>query len=264
MDPFSVATGAAGLVSLGLTVSGGLIQYCRDYQSRDADLAQLSQRAQELESFLTLIEKRTTGPQGPDGDIHTALQGCRDVSDACLQDFKRLNDKYANSNFGRGRKLVHNLKYPFNKGKFEDIRSRLREFNVALLGHLHDITRGLRVQMVSESDRVATAVDIVGRQLQSSISNAERAIGGTIRDKTDQLGLSFQQGIQKTEDHVTTSVAIGLHSLSESIGKGQEQQTSIVMRRLDQVVQMLQSQNRDTIFGGVCGRHYLRLLDGTV
>ncbi|KAI1776458.1 hypothetical protein F4818DRAFT_440825 [Hypoxylon cercidicola] len=229
MDPFSVATGAAGLISLGLTVSGGLIQYCKDYRSQDADLTQLSQHAQELNSFLILIEKRTTGPHAPDGDIHATLQGCRDACDACLENFKRLNDKYASPKLGRSRKLVRNLKYPFDKRKFEDVRSRFREFNAALLGHLHDVTRSIRIRMISESDRVTTAVEAMGRQFHSSILSSEHALNDTIRDGTDQLEMSFQRGLQITENNVVTAV---------------DEKSDALMQRLDQVVQMLQSQNQ--------------------
>ncbi|KAI0834656.1 hypothetical protein F5Y06DRAFT_278556 [Hypoxylon sp. FL0890] len=252
MDPFSAATGAAGLISLGLTVSNGLIQYCRDYRSQDDDLSQLAQHARDLQSILTLIENRTTQLQSPDGDINTSFQGCRDACDACLQDFKRLNDKYAGSKRGHTSKghdwkLLQNLKYPFDKRKFEDVRSRLQEFNARVLGYLQlanlDLTRDMRTQMTSESTRVATAIEAAGRQLQSSIHSTEHAVNSTIRHGIDRLEVSFEQGLQKAETNLATTVAVSLRGLSDNLGERQGQQTSTIMHRLDQVVQMLQNQN---------------------
>ena len=37
-DPISVATGTAGLVSLGLQVSSGLITYCKAWKSYDRNI----------------------------------------------------------------------------------------------------------------------------------------------------------------------------------------------------------------------------------
>ncbi|KAI1652828.1 hypothetical protein F4813DRAFT_394276 [Daldinia decipiens] len=252
MDPFSIATGVAGLVSLGLTVSGGLIQYCKDYKSQDTDLVKLTQHAQELESLLSLIENRTTGSQSPNGDITTSLQKCRDACDACLRDFKQMNAKYTGSKpgqtfKGRGRKLLHDLKYPFDKGKFDDCRFQLQEFNARLLGYLQlvnlDLTRDMRCTMVLEFAQVTTAVDSVARQLQSSISDANNAVTSTIRDSVDQLGDSFQRSIQKTESNMINSMAASLHSLSDNFEQGQERQTSIITYQLERIIQMVQTQN---------------------
>ncbi|KAI0846645.1 hypothetical protein F5Y00DRAFT_271922 [Daldinia vernicosa] len=231
MDPFSIATGVAGLISLGLAVSGGLIQYCRDYKSQDTDLVKLTQHAQDLESLLSLIENRNTGPQSPSRDITTSLQNCQDACDACLRDFKRMNAKYASSKHGqtfkgRGRELLHNLKYPFDKGRFDDCRSQLQEFNARLLGHLQlanlDLTRDIRCTMILEFAQVTTAVDSAARQLQSSISDVNSAVTSTIRDGVGQLEYSFQRSLQKTESSMVSAIA----------------------HQLDQVIQTLQNQSK--------------------
>lgn len=141
MDPLSVTASAAGLISLGLTISGGLIRYCKAYQGQDADLTQLAIHAKELENFLCLIENQMANLQGPNQDITNSLQRCRDACDDCLSDFKGLNAKYTYQRPSqtlkeRGRRLVHDLRYPFDKGKFDNFRSQLQEFYTRLLGHM--------------------------------------------------------------------------------------------------------------------------------
>ncbi|OTA90254.1 hypothetical protein M434DRAFT_33774 [Hypoxylon sp. CO27-5] len=252
MDPFSIASGVAGLISLGLTVSDGLIQYCKDYRSQDQDLSQLAQHAQELKSVLTLVENRTTQLQSPDGDITTSFEGCRDACKACLRDFERLDDKYADlksgqTSKGHSRKLLRNLKYPFDKRKFEDVRSQFQEFNTRVLGHLQlvnfDLTRDMRIQITSESARLATAIEEVGKQFQTSLSNTELSVKSTMHHDIDRLEVSIGRGLQKTESNMASSVAVGLRDLSDSFGDKQEQQTSIIIHRLDQVLQIFQTQN---------------------
>lgn len=141
MDPLSVTASAAGLISLGLTISGGLIRYCKVYKGQDADLTQLARHAKELETFLGLIENQIANLQGPNQDITDSLQKCRDACDTCLGDFKSLSAKYTYQTPSqtlkeRGRRLVHNVRYPFDKGKLDDFRSQLQEFYTRLLGHL--------------------------------------------------------------------------------------------------------------------------------
>lgn len=146
MDPFSITASAAGIISLGLTASGGLVRYCKAFQSQNANLAHLTRHSEELESFLKLIENQTATPQSPNGDIDSLLQKCRDACDTCLQDFKRLHAKYARSRLGnnfkdRSRRLVQNLKYPIDKEKFDGFRSQLRELQHAAFKFYADIYR---------------------------------------------------------------------------------------------------------------------------
>ncbi|KAI2469988.1 hypothetical protein F4781DRAFT_392493 [Annulohypoxylon bovei var. microspora] len=250
MDPLSITSSAAGLISLGLTVSGGLIQYCKKYRSKDADLAQLTHHAQQLKSFLGLVQTRTSGYQIPNGDIDKSLQGCRDACDSCLQDFKQLNAKYAHTKSGqtlqdRSQNLIRKLKYPFDKEEFDDLRSRLREFHVMFLGYLQlihlDATLQIRGAMIVESTKMITAVESLRRQLQTSILSAEHATSGTIRNSLEQMGSSFQKDLRETHNDLATSVTGCIDSLSDHLGKSQDDQTSDIMRYMDQRFHALES-----------------------
>ncbi|EXJ60948.1 hypothetical protein A1O7_05101 [Cladophialophora yegresii CBS 114405] len=56
-DPFSVASGAVGVVSLGLTVCDGLISYFSALKGQNQFLSSLSERAEDLNKSLRLLNQ---------------------------------------------------------------------------------------------------------------------------------------------------------------------------------------------------------------
>ncbi|OTA58297.1 hypothetical protein K449DRAFT_467298, partial [Hypoxylon sp. EC38] len=208
MEPLSFTASVAGLISLGLTVSSGIIGYCKAYRSQDADLVQLVQHTQELESFLGSVRNRTTTSQTPNTDIENLFQGCRKACDACLSDFKRLNARYTtltpNRNFKeRSQKIIQKFKYPFDKGKLDDLRSQLQGFNTRLLGFLQlvnlDATRDIRSLIISESNKVELAVESMGREIQSSLADVQQTVTNTIHVGVDELESSLQRSVEDVQ-----------------------------------------------------------------
>ncbi|KAI1467891.1 uncharacterized protein F4812DRAFT_459172 [Daldinia caldariorum] len=219
MDPFSISSGVVGFISLGLTTAGGIIKYCESYRSREADFAQLKHHAEELESFLSSIHDRTTAPQTLPGDIDTSLQKCRDACDACLNEVKRLNSKYTSHPKPRWKPLKR-LKYPFDKAKLDDLRSRLREFHARLLGFMQlvnlDATRDIRSVAVSESAKITLSVETVGREVQSSLSNVQQVVTSAIHTTANHLESSFRRDLGETEVHLMSSLDGNRNQLESS------------------------------------------------
>jgi uncharacterized protein Yka (UPF0111/DUF47 family) len=56
-DPFSVASGAIGVVSMGLTVCDGLISYISAFKGQTQFLSSLSGRAEDLNKCLRLLNQ---------------------------------------------------------------------------------------------------------------------------------------------------------------------------------------------------------------
>lgn len=182
MDPLSPTASVAGIVSLGLTVTDALIKYCKKCRSQDADLAQMRDHAEQLESFISIIRTRISGSPVASADINNSFQGCQNACSSCLRDFKALDAKYAHPK--PSQKFILKLKYPFDKDEFDDLRSRLQDFNVKLLAHLQlihlDATREITSVITSENVKVSLNIESVGRQLQSSISSSQGATITTI------------------------------------------------------------------------------------
>ncbi|KAH8753579.1 hypothetical protein F5883DRAFT_574634 [Diaporthe sp. PMI_573] len=53
MDPFTIVTGGAGLLSTSITVCHGLINYCRSYRSREEDPSGLQHNSERLKNPIT-------------------------------------------------------------------------------------------------------------------------------------------------------------------------------------------------------------------
>ncbi|KAF4849745.1 hypothetical protein CGCSCA4_v004332 [Colletotrichum siamense] len=137
MDPFSAATGVAGLISLGIEVCKGLNAYCQDYRSKDSEILAIGQHANELRAFLYLIESRMKGNSQVDQSLATTFENCHATCTLCLQDFAALNTKYtrpkAVSGFRKqGKAFVRQLQFPFHKDKFDGLKSQMLEFQNAL------------------------------------------------------------------------------------------------------------------------------------
>lgn len=141
MDPFSAATGGAGLVSLGITICNGLLTYCSNYRSRREDLAVLSQRTEELKEFVRLLEERQKSSTGTKDDIKSSLQECCNASTLCLQEIDIFNGKFVdpppNSSLKeQGTSVARKLQFPFQKDRFESFRRQIHELHVALSGQI--------------------------------------------------------------------------------------------------------------------------------
>lgn len=143
MDPLSIATGSAGLVSLGITICDGLLTYCRSYKSRDDDLNALGDNSGRLQDYLRVIEKRLQSGHAPDASFHTTVLECLSACKGCVQDVQVLSNKYSQvtiiptSSFRiRSKAALRKLQYPFEADRFETLRKQLNDFHSALSGLL--------------------------------------------------------------------------------------------------------------------------------
>lgn len=143
MDPFSITTGAAGFVSLGITVCEGLITYCRAYKSRDDDILLLNQHSERLQKFLALTQVRLQpGGLPVNSEVKDAIQNSIDACGACLQELERLSAKYPPRSQipgglkDRGKAVVNHDRYPFQKENFDTFRGQLNELQSAMCSYL--------------------------------------------------------------------------------------------------------------------------------
>ncbi|KAF3808404.1 hypothetical protein GCG54_00013043 [Colletotrichum gloeosporioides] len=141
MDPFSAATGIAGLISLGIEVCKGLNAYCREYRSKGSEILALSQHAKRLEAFLHMIEGRMKEKSQVDQPLAATFEDCHVTCTICLQEFTALNTKYSRPKAPsglrqQGKAFVRQLQFPFQKDKFDSIKSQMLEFQNALSTYL--------------------------------------------------------------------------------------------------------------------------------
>ncbi|KAH8760358.1 hypothetical protein F5883DRAFT_426020 [Diaporthe sp. PMI_573] len=139
MDPLSIASGAAGLFSTGVTICNGLISYCRSYRSREDDLSSLQGNAERLRGYLKVLEDREHGVGLPSESpsLKASMDECIVACTNCLTELSQLSDKYSptllkHSNQKSPSSLIRRASYPFQKDKFEFFRRQIHELHFTL------------------------------------------------------------------------------------------------------------------------------------
>ncbi|KAL2140703.1 hypothetical protein VTI28DRAFT_3488 [Corynascus sepedonium] len=137
-DGLSVAASAAGLVSLGLQISGGIMKYFDALDCRDQNLSSARQQTRALQDTLQVIEESITQLR----DNHAAATASvQRYVKFCKDDLKALQNLVAELSGGyqaattsgikiknRGKKLL----YSFNHSKLRQLETKLRNTNTTL------------------------------------------------------------------------------------------------------------------------------------
>lgn len=139
MDPFSIATGAAGLFSTGVTICNGLITYCQNYRSREDDLSSLRGNAERLRGHLKVLDGQQHGVGIPPESLSlkASMDECIAACTNCLTELSQLSDKYSppsskGSNQASRSSLIRRASYPLQKDKFEFFRRQIHELHFTL------------------------------------------------------------------------------------------------------------------------------------
>lgn len=60
-DPFSLASGAVGIISFGLTVCQGIVTYCSSWKDRDKETSNVAKKAEGLRDTLEALRDLIEG-----------------------------------------------------------------------------------------------------------------------------------------------------------------------------------------------------------
>jgi hypothetical protein len=81
-EPFSVASSAAGIISLGLQVTQGLVTYYSQFKALDTDIAEISRKADGLYGILQVLEgplRKFESDNAPvPAQVRTAISACEE------------------------------------------------------------------------------------------------------------------------------------------------------------------------------------------
>ena len=137
-----VASGLAGLTSLGLTVCNGIIAYYSSFQSADSDVRRTVESARGLEELLTLLGSRLNQPSLR-RDV--AERAEKEISN-CHDNFRALQKVLAKVNAvpkdqgwkGKTTALGKRALYPFKESTLAKLRENCGDAkeNLALSMHL--------------------------------------------------------------------------------------------------------------------------------
>lgn len=135
-EGLGLAASVAGLVSLGLQITGGVFNYLDAVDRREDDLAHLKQQNQALTVTLSALETMAAGPQNQQltfsDTLVQHLQRCRNA----LSDVEQLRIELTDDKNTTWTKRLGNTKkkltYKFHEPKIQQLSQRLQQSNEVL------------------------------------------------------------------------------------------------------------------------------------
>lgn len=132
----ALAASVAGLVSLGLQITGGIVKYVDAIKSRREELEFVRYQTETLEGTLRAFEASKTSPLGQFSEIDAAAAGSLQLVFVELRGIKALHDELADHG---GRSLASRLEnkkkrftYAFKQTKIQELGQRLEKATNAL------------------------------------------------------------------------------------------------------------------------------------
>ncbi|KAJ5781180.1 hypothetical protein N7457_006340 [Penicillium paradoxum] len=132
-DPFSILSGAAGIISLGIQTTQGLIDFYSAYKDQDANLARTTKNLETLQTvFQSLKAALTTRlsrahPEELEKQVDEAIQRCEEIILELKTDCQKfVKDPNANLK-GRIQIAGRRAAYPFRKSTLEKLEEAIAE-----------------------------------------------------------------------------------------------------------------------------------------
>jgi len=128
MDGISVASGVAGLITLGLQVGGTIAIYINSVKERDKNIRELHDELLLLGEVLSglrdfLVSEKAKGRSFDTNSVlQTAIRDCRNR-------IERIGDKLKPSDGGKVSRALDKLKWPFEQREVMQMTENLRRFS---------------------------------------------------------------------------------------------------------------------------------------
>jgi hypothetical protein len=168
-DPLSISAGVAGLLSLGLSVSSGLIQYYGAYKDSESSIASLCDSAEALSKTFRLLNDRILANSGGPRPLFSSETVDRVTESiiACASGVQKLKDKLDKA---KGTKpgvssRLRKLQYPFKEKTLEKLQ-----------GTVANLTDGLGLALdalqIETASNTLQKVDLIDGKVDSMIARS--------------------------------------------------------------------------------------------
>ena len=139
MDPVSIAAGTAGVVSLGLQICGGLVDYCKAWKCHDRDVEKALERLTNLHLTLESLDKILLAYE-IDEDDTADIRTARDKIYSCNANLNTLHAVWVElESIGQPAGVldkIHNVRLRsiafFNKDKFRRLQDSVLDIQLKL------------------------------------------------------------------------------------------------------------------------------------
>ncbi|KAH0435445.1 hypothetical protein CcaCcLH18_04837 [Colletotrichum camelliae] len=130
-DPFSIASGAVGIVSLGLEVVKGLYEYCSTLRDQSSDIARIHDNLSRLHDLLGNLRRQLDARRFHSDDINVlaCVEGRILECKESIQELKKVTDRfnYSHNNSFRAalKAKVRRATYPFQQRTLQKLEGNV-------------------------------------------------------------------------------------------------------------------------------------------
>ncbi|KAM5359781.1 hypothetical protein ACJZ2D_014214 [Fusarium nematophilum] len=221
-DPFSIASGVAGIVSLGLTLCDGLHTYLDAIKDRDEDIELASQRLAVLRSSIPLIQSSAStlvSRYGP------AAQGVILGLELCRRQLRDLDRTVGELRDGGGSRNNWQkiAKYPFSRNKLIQVQDQLLWATATLGTFVQNLILNVNVGVGNDLEAFRSAVKDSSSKTQASLDALVGHlgfIGPLVRDSDSKLAAI------STQVREQSVLASSSHSLMQRVNSEVSSQSS--------------------------------------
>ncbi|KAJ4074244.1 hypothetical protein NW761_013856 [Fusarium oxysporum] len=209
-DPFSIATGVAGLISLGLTVCDGLHTYFSAIKDRKDDIAIATQRLALFKFHVFAIQSSASKL----GHLHSpAIDGLQlslincEMQLKCLEsllnELMPAKDPSLAKEIWRRQKLI--VRYPFDRKKLVQLEEYLSRANTTLSSFIQALNLDINIRMSDDLEAFKTSLetlDINNQTMLRTISTRLDVINPKVEPSTLELLPSrIEDGVTATRSN---------------------------------------------------------------
>jgi hypothetical protein len=177
-DPLSIASGIAGLLSLGIQVTQSLIDFYSAYKNQGTDLAKITQNIENIQSIFRSLDvvvqdcRYQADAQELLQEVDKATRRCDEIIRELQVDYERFNRDSATGFKGRVQVAGRRAAYPFRKSTLQKLEEDIGEIRENLLFALNVLQLKSHNQI---EDEITELKSLLERTNASQVSRAIRA-----------------------------------------------------------------------------------------
>ena len=132
-DPLSVATGIAGLISLGIQVTQSLVQFYTSYKGLDGDVARITGNLESLHDIFGFLQSalktRTFRRDEQDliKNIESSISKCTDLIQELQEEWEKFDKCLVGGIKGAIKAAGRRTAYPFRQSTLQKLDEDIRD-----------------------------------------------------------------------------------------------------------------------------------------
>ncbi|KXH50241.1 hypothetical protein CNYM01_08922 [Colletotrichum nymphaeae SA-01] len=250
-ESVSLAASVAGLLSLGLQITGGIVKYMDAFEGRDEELRNVKKQNANLGSTLHAIKTVLAGLQGQspavaaavDQNIRSCEEDLRAVEALCIELSDRAGSSWTNRLENKKRKAT----FAFHRPKLRDLELQLQKAH----GSLQLIQGSLGLETSNRNTALLAAIQSSSRDqasemllVRSEVAAFATPVAG-IHDKLPGLQSSVDQTRQLIVAH-SGAIEVEVHESSQRVRHDLQQSHNSItehLKTIDHKLQLLGEEN---------------------